>query len=82
LFIVSRETPYLVEYMRSQFVGEPEVEVVIDRRGGRDRRVASDGVSPNAPSRARERRTAPDRRQRRHVDQQLREAFHALVTVD
>ena len=32
LFIVSRETPYLADYLREQFSDEPDVEVFVDRR--------------------------------------------------
>jgi hypothetical protein len=75
LFIVSRETPYLADYMREQFAGEPDVEVLVDRREGVDRRTGSAPVEG-------ERRQASDRRRRSDVDQQLREAFHAFVTVE
>ena len=73
LFIVSRETPYLAEYMRVQFLEDPDVLVVVDRRQGRDRRATPLPVEIE--------RRAGDRRQRPRVDQQLKDAFHALVTV-
>jgi len=72
LFIVSRETPYLVEYMRQQFGDEPGVMVLLDRRQGRDRRNSSRPVDVE--------RRAGKRRQRPTVDQQIKQAFHALVT--
>jgi hypothetical protein len=79
LFIVSRETPYLADYMRQQFSGEPSVEVLLDRRSGGDRRCGDHSASAGAPSP--DRRVCADRRQRHDVDRQLREAFHALITV-
>jgi hypothetical protein len=74
LFIVSRETPYLAEYMRQQFSEEPYVNVFVDRRQGRDRRASLHPVEV-------ERRGLADRRQRLTVERQIKEAFHALVTV-
>ena len=73
LFIVSRETPYLAEYMRLEFREEPDVLVLVDRRKGRDRRSASRPVDVE--------RRAGNRRQRPTVEQQLKDTFHALVTV-
>ena len=73
LFIVSRETPYLAEYMRQQFREEPGVLVLVDRRQGRDRRSTSRPVDVE--------RRAGNRRQRPAVDQQIKQAFHALVPV-
>jgi len=73
LFIISRETPHLAEYMRLSFASEPGVQVVIDRRSGRDRRTKATAV-------VLERRTG-DRRARPFVDRQLREYFHALITI-
>ena len=66
LFIVSRETPYLAEYMRDQFGDEPNVEIFVDRRQ-RERRL-------DQPS-------SPERRGRLDVDRELRESFHVLVTL-
>lgn len=73
LFIVSRETPYLAEYMRHQFRDEPDVLVLVDRRQGRDRRKTSQPVELE--------RRATNRRKRPAVDQELKQAFHALVSV-
>jgi hypothetical protein len=64
----------VADYMRAQFKGEPEVEVLLDRRSGRDRRTRANAVDVN-------RRSADDRRRYRRVNEQLRENFHALVTV-
>jgi hypothetical protein len=72
LFIVSRETPYLADYMREQFRDEPSVEVFVDRRRG-ERRAQS------APTQ-RDRRGS-DRRERSEIDRALRESFHAFVTL-
>jgi hypothetical protein len=66
LLIISRETPYLVDYMREQFRDEPSVEVFLDRR----RRDANGAAAP-----------APDRRERRDVEQALRDSFHVFITV-
>ena len=74
LFIVSRETPYIAEYMREQFGEEPNVTVLVDRREGRDRRATARPVEV-------ERRGTADRRQRTAVDRQVKESFHALVTI-
>ena len=73
-FIVSRETPYLAEYMREEFRDEPDVLVLVDRRRGGERRAISRSVEV-------ERRGQGDRRQRPSVDQQLRDTFHVLVTI-
>jgi hypothetical protein len=73
LFIVSRETPYIADYMRLQFREERDVLVLVDRRQGRDRRTTSRPVDVE--------RRAGNRRQRPAVDQQIKEAFHALVSV-
>jgi hypothetical protein len=72
LFIVSRETPYLAEYMREQFGDEPNIEVFVDRRRGQgDVEAASD---PHQHPRH-------ERRERLGVDRELRESFHVLVTL-
>jgi hypothetical protein len=66
LLIISRETPYLVDYMREQFSGEPSVEVFLDRRSG-------DSQGATAPRQ--------ERRRRLDVEKALRESFHILITV-
>ena len=73
LFIVSRETPYLAEYMREQFRDDPTVLVVVDRRG---RDQCRPSAKPWSTGAVKERRARPD------VDRELRESFHALVTLD
>ena len=72
LFIVSRETPYLAAYMQEQFSDEPDVDVVVDRRSGLDRRASCRPVDVD-------RRASGDRRQRHDVQQALRTSFHVLV---
>jgi len=74
LFIVSRETPYLADYMRQQFRDEPSVTVLVDRRQGNERRAMPRPVDI-------ERRGTTNRRQRIEVDRQVKESFHALVTI-
>ena len=74
VFVVSRETPYLADYMSAQFRGEDNVEVVVDRRSGHDRRAASRPVDND-------RRAAGDRRRYTQVARQLKESFHALITI-
>ena len=74
VFVISRETPYLAEYMSAQFRDEDNVEVVVDRRSGRDRRATSRPVDID-------RRAAADRRRYTEVTRQLKESFHALITI-
>jgi hypothetical protein len=71
--IISRYHPGLFDYVRARFAHEDNVEVVLDRRRGRDRRVTArkSGV---------ERRSA-DRRIRPHVDVALRMESMQFVTV-
>ena len=40
LWIVSREEPQLYEYLRNQFAGRTNVEVIVDRRQGQRRQRA------------------------------------------
>jgi len=81
LFIVSRETPYLADYTREQFRDEPDVEIIVDRRQGdayvdrREDETADNGSGSSGHG-------TEERRARREVDQQLRVAFHAFVTVE
>ena len=60
LFVVAREEPARLEYIRQHFAGEPGVEVLVDRRRA-DRRRAPD-VHPAERS---ERRAGRDRREQR-----------------
>lgn len=70
LFIVSRDNPALYEVLRREFEGEPEVEVILDRRYGDRRRAAT----PVAIERRRgERRGHPE------VEERLRSLGWAIV---
>src|SRR6266446_6588557 len=42
LFIIARDQASLWEYLRREFASETNVEVILDRRLGRDRRSAFD----------------------------------------
>ena len=68
LLIISREPPYLVDYMREQFRDEASVEVFMDRRS----RTGNGSAPPRDD----------ERRRRRDVEQALRESFHIFITID
>ena len=72
-FIVARDQASLCEYLERQFAAEENVEVFLDRRTGRDRRVA------NGQSEV-ERRGA-ERRHQPFVDTQLRSLGYAMFRV-
>jgi hypothetical protein len=71
--IISRYHPGLFDYVRARFAHEDNVEVVLDRRRGRDRRVAA--------SRSGVERRSTERRIRPHVDIALRMESMQFVTV-
>jgi hypothetical protein len=73
LLIISRYHPGLYDYVRARFAHEDNVEVVLDRRRGRDRRIAArkSGVE----------RRSTERRIRPHVDVALRMESMQFVTV-
>ncbi|HEX2436655.1 MAG TPA: hypothetical protein VHT71_00020 [Methylomirabilota bacterium] len=73
LLIISRYHPGLYEYVRTRFASEDNVEVVLDRRRGRDRRSF-------AIEAGQERRSS-DRRVRPQVDVALRMESMQFVTV-
>ena len=73
LMIISRYHYRLYEYVRARFAREDSVEVILDRRCGRDRR----GNTTEVPT---ERRAA-DRRVRPHVDDALRLESMQFVTI-
>lgn len=73
LLIISRYHPGLFEYVRTRFAGEDNVEVILDRRRGRDRRSNATTMHP-------ERRSA-DRRVRQNVDDALRMESMQFVTI-
>jgi hypothetical protein len=74
-FIVARDQTSLCEYLERQFAAEENVEVFLDRRSGRDRRLA------NGQSDVGERRGA-ERRQQPFVDTQLRSLGYAMFRVE
>jgi hypothetical protein len=73
LLIISCHHPTLYEYGRARFADEDSVEVVLDRRRGRDRRARSERPLL-------EHRVA-DRRVRAHVDVALRMESMQFVTI-
>lgn len=73
LLIISRYHPGLYDYVRSRFAHEDNVEVILDRRRGRDRRGSA--VEAHVE------RRAADRRIRPHVDAALRMESMQFVTV-
>jgi hypothetical protein len=73
LLIISRYHPGLYDYVRARFAGEDNVEVILDRRRGRDRRSAATHVHTE--------RRATDRRIRPHVDDALRMESMQFVTI-
>ena len=73
LLIISRYHPGLYDYVRARFAGEDNVEVVLDRRRGRDRRTSTEQAHPE--------RRSGDRRVRSHVDDALRMESMQFVTI-
>src|SRR5262245_42332696 len=73
LLIVSRQYRGLYEYVRARFADEDNVEVVLDRRRGRDRRTM--------PGRPTVDRRAAERRAHSHVDAALRLESMQFVTI-
>jgi len=73
-FIVARDQTSLCEYLARQFASEENVEVFLDRRSGRDRRVVHGNLD------AVERRNT-DRRHQPFVDTQLRSLGYAMFRV-
>jgi hypothetical protein len=71
--IISRYHPGLYEYVRARFAHEDNVEVILDRRQGRDRRTRASGGGIE--------RRAADRRSRPHVDAALRLESMQFVTI-
>ena len=74
-FIVARDQTSLCEYLARQFASEENVEVFLDRRSGRDRRLAHREAS------AVERRAA-DRRHQPFIETQLRSLGYAMLRVE
>ena len=74
-FIVARDQTSLCEYLARQFASEENVEVFLDRRSGRDRRVVN-GDRDTVERRGIERRHQP------FVDTQLRSLGYAMFRVE
>jgi hypothetical protein len=73
LLIISRYHPGLFEYVRARFASEDNVQVILDRRRGRDRRAAANVAGAE--------RRRSDRRVRPHVDAALRMESMQFVTI-
>jgi hypothetical protein len=73
LLIISRHHPALYEYVRERFAGEPAVAVILDRRGGRDRRAHRGQTDVE--------RRSTDRRVRPDVDAALRMESMQFLTI-
>jgi hypothetical protein len=73
LLIISRYHPGLYDYVARRFAGEPNVQVILDRRRGSDRRARPS--HPPVERRAAERRTRPD------IDQALRMESMQFLTL-
>jgi hypothetical protein len=73
LLIISRHHPGLYDYVTKRFAGEPSVEVILDRRRGRDRRAQQ--------HRAEVERRASDRRTRPDIDAALRMESMQFLTI-
>src|SRR2546428_14003050 len=50
LFTIARDQASLWEYLRREFASETNVEVILARRLGRDRRSAFDRIAPLGPT--------------------------------
>lgn len=73
LLIISRHHPGLYEYVRQRFASEGNVQVILDRRRGRDRRTQR--IEPGVERRTADRRTRPD------VDAALRMESMQFLTI-
>ena len=82
LFIIARDQASLWEYLRREFASETNVEVILDRRLGRDRRSAFDRIAPLGPmgETMADRRTG-ERRIRDYVAAQLRSIGYAMLRI-
>jgi hypothetical protein len=72
LFIVSQQHQYLYELLVERFAGDPNVEVILDRRSRRGR---GREMRPEPRSAIVERRSRPE------IDEELRIRSHAIVTL-
>jgi hypothetical protein len=73
VLIIARHYAGLFEYVRGRFAAEGNVEVILDRRAGRDRRRRTARMTAD--------RRARDRRRRPHVDDALRIESMQFVTI-
>ena len=73
LLIISRHHPGLYEYVRQRFAAEDKVQVVLDRRRGRDRRTQR--TAPEVERRSTDRRSRPD------IDAALRMESMQFLTI-
>ena len=80
LFLISCDQPGLWDYLRREFSSEENVEVILDRRLGRDRRSGHDrrAVPRLVGSAVSDRRIA-EQRTRAPVDAQLRTLGYAML---
>jgi len=69
LVIVSRQHPDLYVYLRDRLAGDPDIEMILDRRLAEER----------VPAKIERRRL--DRRLRLDIDVQLRQRSHVVVTI-
>jgi hypothetical protein len=63
VFIVSRQRPDLVAYLRREFAGSPDIEVIVDRRTGTRRRGEASTTPGDRRRSARRRSPVDDRLQ-------------------
>jgi len=75
LFIVARQLPSVYEHLCQQFAGEPNVEIIMDRRKG-DRRQPETAEPPTGPE-----RREGERRRNASADEQLRVMGYAFVRI-
>jgi hypothetical protein len=82
LFIIARDQPGLWEYLRREFASEENVDVILDRRLGHERRLRDDrrGLARSVGAGLDDRRTG-ERRIRDFVDGQLRAVGYAMLRV-
>jgi hypothetical protein len=80
VFVVARDQVDLYDYLREEF-DAANVEIILDRRQGKDRRSGSHGVLGPRNTDARDRRSG-DRRTRAVVDAQLGSLGYAMLYVD
>lgn len=80
VFVVARDQVDLYDYLREEFAAA-NVEIILDRRQGKDRRSASDVAVGPRNAGGRDRRSG-DRRTRTAVDAQLGSVGYAMLYVE